>query len=174
MKKQITYAIDHEGMTFSRVENEIATGVLDYERMTPENRYATHFNMEKFPLTAMAGRQWQSLFWTKKLPLAVKNQHRAFWEMIPLTSEAPIPRWYLNWGTACYPNDIQYTAPGELKPLLSGLGCTRIKKSPPHGNKEIGISWVFDLESVKYDELTKAIEGSKYNYLSPAMVCWGT
>ena len=78
MNRIITYAIDKvSGMVFSQVGREIAVPVLDYEGMTPENNFQTKYYLEAVPaLSAYIGTD---LRWTRKVPNALKNLHRAFW-----------------------------------------------------------------------------------------------
>lgn len=79
--RTITYAIeDSTGFVASRVGNEIAFPILDYEGMTPENNFATLYALEKMSVISVAS--WISdLQWTRKIPVEIKNLHRAFWGM---------------------------------------------------------------------------------------------
>jgi hypothetical protein len=83
MNRIITYAIDKvSGLVFSQVGREIAFPVLDYKGMNPENNFRIKYYLEKGPaLTAYIGTD---LRWSRKIPNAVKNVHRAFWNMKPL------------------------------------------------------------------------------------------
>lgn len=93
----ITYARHVDGLTYSRVGNEVAFPVLEFaeigqgglERSTGI-QYAvgdftgpTNFHLEKSPVSQVT-TEWDKLTWTKKLHMAVKNEHRTFWGMEPL------------------------------------------------------------------------------------------
>ncbi len=79
--RNITYAIDTEtGLTWSRVDSEVAVPVLNYGDMKAENGYQEEYTLEKMPVFSI-GSTWDSLRWTKKIPKSLKNYHRAFWGM---------------------------------------------------------------------------------------------
>lgn len=75
--------IDPDGYVFSRVGSEVAIPVLDFERMKPENGYATNYNLEKFDVIKVA-REINQCKGTRKIPVEIKNEHRKFWGMKPL------------------------------------------------------------------------------------------
>lgn len=78
--KNITYAIDVDtNLVISRVDDEVAWPILDYEGMLPENNYAMNYNLEKISVSSLSARNWNGLKWTKKIPVDVKNLHRRFW-----------------------------------------------------------------------------------------------
>ena len=83
----ITYAVDLDtGLTYSRRGSSVAVPVLQYDATGPENNFATVYALEQaavYDLTPC----WRSLHWTKRLPIAVKNVHRAFWGMALLKGE---------------------------------------------------------------------------------------
>jgi len=80
--KNITYAIDNiTGLTISRVGSEIAFPVMDYEHQT-EHGFET--KLEKMSVFEIAHHN-DHFTWTKKLPVSLKNYHREFWGMKPLT-----------------------------------------------------------------------------------------
>jgi len=84
--KRILYMIDTStGMVVSQVGNEYAWPVLDFEHMRPENNFETRYDLEKltFPM-AMPGLPYCAR--TRKIPLEIKNFHRRFWGMKPLTN----------------------------------------------------------------------------------------
>ena len=88
--RNITYAIDTDnGLVISRVDSEVAIPVLQYEKMVPENNFETSYKLEKFNVYDL--RPWDGYFWTKKIPRALKNKHREFWGMKPLTG--PLSKW---------------------------------------------------------------------------------
>lgn len=77
----IKYMIDpDEGMVYSRIGDEVAIPVLDWEGMKPENRYKTSYNLEKFHVRDLVGC-YGHLIKTRKIPQAIKNMHRKFWGM---------------------------------------------------------------------------------------------
>lgn len=105
--KQICYAVDDEdGLIYSRVGDQVAVPVLDFagigmggvEKETGKVfekgnfQGPTNYNLEKFPLHSLSP-SWGNLRWTKKIPTAVKNLHRAFWGMKPLKADAQA--WYV-------------------------------------------------------------------------------
>ena len=91
--KTIQYAISAEGIIYSRVDSEVAVPVLDYEKIGEGGSFnkPLEYNLERFPVFALAGREYNSLRWTRKIPLEIKNLHRAFWSLPPL-SPAPLQR----------------------------------------------------------------------------------
>ena len=170
---QITYAVTPDGHTISRIGSEVATGVLDYEAMVPENGYNAGYYFEKFSVHCISSNEWDSWYWTKKIPLPVKNMHRKFWGLPELKDENPVPRWYLCFSEVlCCPDEPDYTAPSDLREILERFGCDRIRRAHPWGNKSIGISWVFDMPSSKYQELEDAIAQTGYSYLTPKVIRW--
>jgi len=84
--KNITYAIHTDGYVVSRVGRDIAWPVLDYKGMTPGNNYQMIYNLERMSVFGI-GPEWDLLKWTKKIPIEVKNEHRAFWGMKPISSK---------------------------------------------------------------------------------------
>ena len=84
MNRTIRYAIEADtGLVYSRVGDQVAVPVLDYEGMTPANNFAMAYNLEKYLVYALAG-EWGYYRWTRKIPTPIKNLHRAFWGMKPL------------------------------------------------------------------------------------------
>jgi hypothetical protein len=93
----ITYAVEEEtGLVISRVDSEVAYPVLDFEAIgqggdgyeVGDFNGPTRWNLERFPVSSLAGT-WQQLRWTRKIPVAIKNTHRAFWGGFrPLREEA--------------------------------------------------------------------------------------
>mgnify|MGYP001598281909 CR=1 FL=1 len=81
MNRIITYAVDRDdGMVWSRVGSQVALPMLQWDSMTPENGFTPDYALEAFGVTDLAGC-WPRLKWTKKVPTAIKNRHRAFWGM---------------------------------------------------------------------------------------------
>ena len=83
--RSISYGIAQDGAALvSRVGSEIAWPILDYEGMTPANNFAMHYNLERFSVFSLAGPDYANIRWTRKIPIDLKNKHRAFWGMKPL------------------------------------------------------------------------------------------
>jgi hypothetical protein len=81
MRKVITYCIDEGGAVYSRVGSEIAFPEIQYESMTPENSFTPAPSVLTKGSIHDLSSQWDCLTWTKKIPVAIKNIHRAFWGM---------------------------------------------------------------------------------------------
>lgn len=82
----ITFAFNKDdGLVVSRVGSEIAVPVLDFEKIGEGGDFTQPFeyHLEKMPITAI-GRDWPRYKWTKKIPVELKNRHRAFWGFTPL------------------------------------------------------------------------------------------
>jgi hypothetical protein len=82
MSKIIQYAIHKDdGLVISRVGNEVAWPVLEYEKIGAGGDFTQPltYTLEKFPVLTIRGGDWQRLRWTKKIPRDIKNLHRAFW-----------------------------------------------------------------------------------------------
>ena len=80
--KQITYAIDMDtGHVWSRVGNKFAIPILDFEGMKPENNFSIKYDLG---LVDVLGCYRNTLIYTKKIPVEVKNYHRAYWGMTSL------------------------------------------------------------------------------------------
>ena len=79
-QRRIQYAVCPNGLVYSRVDNEICVPVLDYEEMKPENGFHMTYNLDKFSVYSISS-EWNSLRWTRKIPVALKNIHRKFWGM---------------------------------------------------------------------------------------------
>ena len=109
MTNRITYAVDHQdGVVVSRVGDHLAWPVLDYKSIgaggadkhantgeesgsyAPQNFSGPlRYNLEKFPLFDIPGG-YAGLQWTRKIPLEIKNYHRAFWGMKALKRRTEI------------------------------------------------------------------------------------
>ncbi len=81
--RNITYAVDYEGHVVSRVGSEIASPVIQYADMNPENSFEITYKLEKFNVFDFSP-VWDNYKWTKKIPVRIKNAHRKFWGMKPL------------------------------------------------------------------------------------------
>ena len=93
--RHLTFAVMDDGLVLSQVIPTPADGlcvacpVLEYDRIgkdaegndTGNFTGPLTYHLEAMPISVLYGRKdW----WTKKVPLAVKNEHRAFWGMKPL------------------------------------------------------------------------------------------
>lgn len=76
--KNITYAIHDAGYVVSRVGSEVAWPILDFAAMTLENKFRISYYLERIQVYEVSS-EWDSLHWTKKIPVEIKNQHRDFW-----------------------------------------------------------------------------------------------
>ena len=77
----ITYAYDESGIVYSFYNGECALPVLDYGGMTPENNFQARYNLQRFSIYDVRHTE---LTRTKKIRVALKNRHRAFWGLKPL------------------------------------------------------------------------------------------
>lgn len=82
--RTITYGVLDDGLVVSRVDNQYAIPVLDWDHMTPDNSFEIRYQLEKGPITDLAP-MWDYIKWTRKIPKTLKNKHRAFWGFKPLT-----------------------------------------------------------------------------------------
>ncbi len=83
--KTIQYGIDQEtGLIWSRVNSEIAVPILNYDGMQAENNYCMGYFLERMSIL-QATPTVNYLKWTRKIPITIKNIHRAFWGMKLLT-----------------------------------------------------------------------------------------
>ena len=81
----ITYAIDPDtGFVWSRIGSHVAIPVLDYGKMTPANNFTPTYHLEKFDVFSTIP-SINYVKWTRKIPTAIKNQHRRFWGFKPLS-----------------------------------------------------------------------------------------
>jgi hypothetical protein len=95
MNRIITYGIRPDGIVISRVGGEIASPVLDFAAIGQGgDGYAsgdfngpTRYNLEKFPIHPYFRNEdvtYPEVRWTRKIPVPLKNRHRAFWGFKPL------------------------------------------------------------------------------------------
>ena len=76
--------IDENGAVYSQVGSEIAFPVLRYEEMNPGNNFSMQYDLCKDSIfSVVIGKG--TLIHTRKVPKAVKNIHRKFWGMKPVT-----------------------------------------------------------------------------------------
>jgi len=82
--RTIQYMIDPDlDLVWSRVGSEVAIPVVQFDKMTPENRYSVPLELEKFNALDVAG-QLNNVIRTRKINVGIKNIHRKFWGMKPL------------------------------------------------------------------------------------------
>lgn len=82
--RQITYAVDPDGVVISRVGREVAWPVLDFEAIGKDGDFSgpLTYNLVKMDFyEAMRHGVYRTLRWTKKIPMPLKNRHRVFWGM---------------------------------------------------------------------------------------------
>jgi len=90
---RITYAVAPDGLVVSRVENQLAWPILNYAAYAKTSAASGDFrgpftySLAKVPVFDV-GREWDSLRWTKKIPVAMKNLHREFWGFKPLKEKS--------------------------------------------------------------------------------------
>jgi len=93
--RRLTFAVMEDGLVLSRLIPAedglcIAFPVLDYDGIGKDEagNFSGDFtgpltyNLEKMGIEAIYGLVSH---WTKKIPLAIKNEHRTFWGMKPFT-----------------------------------------------------------------------------------------
>lgn len=87
--RTIMYGIDRNtGLVWSRVGSEVAVPILQYDKMTPENNFQPTYELEKMDVIQTAGQAYNSVKWTRKIPVELKNRHRKFWGMKELPQKA--------------------------------------------------------------------------------------
>lgn len=94
----ITYGVEKDtGIVVSRVESEIACPVLNFAAIgmggdgfePGDFRGPNRWNLERIHIAALGTGWWGSIRWTKKIPLDLKNRHRAFWGFKALKEVTP-------------------------------------------------------------------------------------
>ena len=81
---RIQYAIDKNGLTWSRVGLQVAIPVIDMSIMNTPKGEKEPYTLEKFNvISASLTKDWEKLRWTEDLPVSLKNYHRKFWGMTP-------------------------------------------------------------------------------------------
>lgn len=90
MNLTIRYGIDTDtGLVVSRVGNEVAWPVLDYEAIgqggdgfAPGDFHGpARYELQKFPI----GHGDASVRWTRHVPFEAMTEHRAFWGFPPIS-----------------------------------------------------------------------------------------
>ena len=83
--RNIQYAVDQEtGLVVSRVGSQVAWPVLQYQRIGQGGAFTQPFEYELEGFGVHEGLSGARLRWTRKVPVEVKNLHRAFWGMGPV------------------------------------------------------------------------------------------
>lgn len=89
--KTIQYGIDTTtGLVWSRVGSQVAVPVLQYNKMTPENNFQPTYELERIDVIHTAGHAYNSVIWTRNIPIEIKNRHRKFWGMKQLSKKKNI------------------------------------------------------------------------------------
>jgi hypothetical protein len=84
--RTIQYGIDRNtGLVWSRIGSEVAVPILQYDKMTPKNNFRPTYELEKIDVIHTAGQAYNSIRWTRKIPIEIKNRHRKFWGMKKLS-----------------------------------------------------------------------------------------
>ncbi len=84
--RQVHYAIHRDdGSIISRYGDEVAWPVIDFANIGRGGNYKAplQYNLEQTPVLEI-GREWDSLVWTRFVPVEFKNLHRKFWGLAPL------------------------------------------------------------------------------------------
>jgi len=84
--RHITYAVHgRDGLVISRVGSELAWPILDYDAIGKDGDFTSplQYKLKTIPVHE-AIREWAMLKWTRKIPIEIKNLHRAYWGMKPL------------------------------------------------------------------------------------------
>jgi len=82
-KQSIQYAIHEDGFLVARVNDKIAWPTLQWDKITPENKYNIEYKYEMMDIFTIRD-EYKMLTWTKKIPLESKNYLRSLFNMKPL------------------------------------------------------------------------------------------
>jgi hypothetical protein len=76
---KIQYAIDpHTGLTYSRIDNEVAVPVK-----SRRNQFGTYdYRLMKFKIFGLGQEEWMGLQPTDDLPASIRHYHKQFWNKI--------------------------------------------------------------------------------------------
>src|SRR5690349_3876174 len=85
----LTYAITPDGIVYSRLGEYMAFPVIDFAEFGKDGDFTgpMPYHMEKCKIHEL-GTSHFTLEYTKKIPVSIKNEHRAFWGMKPLREVA--------------------------------------------------------------------------------------
>jgi len=87
-KKGIQYFIDRDtGEVGSRFGNEIAVAILEFDKIGKDGDYTKPltYHLERMPIMESVGL---NAIWTRKLPLAIRNEQRQFWGLKPVDASS--------------------------------------------------------------------------------------
>ena len=77
----IQYGLDFEtGLVWSRVGDQVAVPVLDYDAIGPENNFGAGYQLKKFPADVLSHA---TIRWNHEVSEQAKNAHLAFWGFVP-------------------------------------------------------------------------------------------
>ena len=79
-QRTIQYCICPNGLVYPRVGSEMCVPVLDYPAMKQESGFQMEYNLDRFSIYSISS-EWNTLKWTRKIPVNLKNIHRRFWGM---------------------------------------------------------------------------------------------
>ena len=83
--RTIQYAMHSDGYVVSRVGPDLAWPVFQFADYGKDGDFTRPIPVKLEQVAAIFCRhEYPLLRWTKKIPVAVKNEHRAFWGMKPL------------------------------------------------------------------------------------------
>ncbi len=85
----IMYGIDERGQVWSRVGDQVMAPFLDYEKIGEGGDFTAPltYHYERL-LVPECASSLAELRWTKKIPVEIKNKHRAMWGFKPLKGAA--------------------------------------------------------------------------------------
>lgn len=87
----ITYGFNDDGV-YARLGDRIAFTVLNYAEMSPENGFAADYSIEDDSAFSVLQHS-DEIFWTKKIPTAVKNAFRTHFGLKPLKDDGKPVLW---------------------------------------------------------------------------------
>lgn len=91
MRNQILFGIDSTScMVVSRYGEALAIPVLDFDCVTPVDRFAANYGLKKYLLPDLSAGYLDGIEWTPKIPARVQNQHRQFWGHDPILETVEI------------------------------------------------------------------------------------
>ena len=89
-QRRIRYCIDEEGFVYSEMSNREGWAIPVYQFADFGNdgdlTGKIPMELEKFEDSIRHSLPWNTLKFTRKIPVDLKNRHREFWGMKPLAS----------------------------------------------------------------------------------------